>query len=390
MKRVVTLLSISFVGCMFAQEQWITVLVHGSIGLGANFNGRTISLIKKDCIEGSRYERTVKTMRQNPYVHSLQPLGPFGLHPVAKKCQNLDGAVIFTELYSMMCSYYAPTEQNTFYTYGWSGLISEKERQRAARAFYIELRSLIEEKKNANEQCKIRLIGYSHGGTMFSKFAQLREKEFCNDTFTIDETILVGVPITECITSSFACAPFTRVYNIYSKADKVQRLDIFTSSYFLSQRTFTTKQSFPQLTQIEFCYTACLKPLPGKILPSRMRGIITQSPGHVEWWSFGWARSMYRRTLDMYPCSAALFIPYLIFASKKLTQPHLQVDLRPYEEQAYVQASCCSESPIRVPFLTCEEYGAFLNKACDFYEEKRELFKNLEASLDLPAYQYAS
>ncbi len=395
MKAVTTLIllgsfSIWFTACAGTQE-WITILVHGSIGVGANLCGRTISLIKKDCIEGSSYERSVLKMRQHPYINTLHPLGPLGLHPVPQDDPNVNGAVIFSELYTAMAAHFGSAEKNTFYTFGWSGLISTKARQQAARIFYQELSLLIKEKKKTGAPFKIRVIGYSHGGTMLLNFARLRATEFCHDTFCIDETILVGIPVNKAISQAINCAPFQRVYNLYSLADKVQRLDVFTSTYVLSERTFSGKES-PLLTQIEFRYTAALRPLPHKVLPSSMRGIITQSPGHVEWWSFGWVNSMYRKNLDMYPLSGAVFIPFLLYASKKLPRNHIQVDLRPAQEQAYVQ-SRCDGCTICVPFMTQEAYQLFLDKAHfmhPYYSDKREQFLKLESSLEMQPYQYAS
>ena len=395
MKAVTTLISllsfsIWFTACA-GTDEWITILVHGSIGVGANLNGRTISLIKKDCIEGSAYEQNVIKMRQHPYINTLHPLGPLGLHPIPKDDPKVNGAVIFSELYTTMAAHFGCQEQNTFYTFGWSGLISEKARQQAARTFYQELSQLLAEKKMTGTNLKIRLIGYSHGGTMFSNFARLRATEFCRDTFYIDETILVGIPVNKAISESITSAPFQRVYNLYSLADKIQRIDVFTSTYVLSQRTFTGKE-FPLLTQIEFRYTSALRPLPNQVLPSAMRGIINQSPGHVEWWSFGWVNSMYRKNLDMYPLSGAIFIPFLLYASKKLPRNHIQVDLRPAQEQAYVRSQC-GECTICVPFMTQEAYQSFLDKAHfmhPYYSDKREEFLKLESSLEMRPYQYAS
>jgi hypothetical protein len=333
-------------------------------------------------------------MRQNPYVHALQPLGEFGLHPIPEHDKELNGSAVFSELYKSMAAHFGSIEQNSFYTYGWSGLISEKERQREACIFYKELRGLIQKKKQVDENLKVRIIAYSHGGTLISNFAKVRATEFCEDTFTIDETILVGVPLSKKITGLFACLPFTRVYNIYSVTDKIQRIDVFTSSKLFTERTFKGKELFPDLTQIEFRYTAPLRRLPGKVLPSGMRGIITQSPGHVEWWSFGWTRSMYRKNLDMYPLSGAIFIPYLLYASKQVDKQHIQVDLRPEEEIAYIQ-SICSDKPcnICIPFMTQQAYRAFLDNASlynPYSTGKREAFLKLESSSQLEPYQYIS
>lgn len=389
-KALIWLLSANLVHTTYTQDEWMTILIHGSIGVGANLNGRTLSLIKKDCIEGTPYEQSVLQIRQHPYVSTLHPLGDFGLHPIPQESPSINGGVIFSELYTSMAKAFGISEKNTFYTFGWSGLISEKERIRTARRFYEELRTCIEEKKKAHEQLKVRLIAYSHGGTMISNFAQLRAQEFCHDTFCIDETILVGVPLNKQLSQAFSCKPFQQIFNLYSRADKVQRIDIFTSPYILSERTF--RNQFPCLTQIEFRYTAPLRQLPQQVLPSGMRGTVNQSPGHVEWWSFGWANAMYRKNLDMYPLSGAVFIPFLIHAAQKFPRSHFQVDIRPEQEQALLMSYCDKETTC-IPFMTQGAYQAFLNKAFSlhpYFSDQRDTFICLESSLEREAYQYAS
>ena len=373
--------------CTDNAEEWITILVHGAIGFGANLKGRTISQIKRDAIEGSVYERNVLKIRKHPYLFALQPIGKYGLHLIPKN-DCLNAASIFSELYTAMAERFECKESNTFYTFGWSGLISEKRRQCAARKFYCLLKELIAAKKKLHPNLKIRLIGYSHGATMFLKFAKLREKEFCKDTFMIDQTVMLGLPVNKEVTKAVTCPPFKKIYHIYSKGDKIQRLDIFTSTYVFSERTFKGLDA-DNLTQIELRITAPLRRMPNKVLPANMRGMINQAPGHVEFWSFGWTESMYRKNLNIFPLNGATFIPYLIHAAHKLPEEHIKVDLRPTQEKAIVE-SLCGGNELCIPFMSQADYTAFLEKALAYhpcYSACKEEFLRLEASVDVKAYK---
>ena len=71
-------------------EEWITILVHGIIGFGANFCPRTLFLAKHDEIEGSKYEQQVSSMRTHRYLSTVQPTGSLGLDSVySKKAREL-------------------------------------------------------------------------------------------------------------------------------------------------------------------------------------------------------------------------------------------------------------------------------------------------------------
>ena len=369
------------------KEEWITILVHGAVGFGANFSSRTICLIKHDKIEGSSYERNVTKIREHPYIYTIQPIGNLGLHPVKQSATVVNAAYAFSVLYTDLCNRYSCKEKNTFYTFGWSGLISKKRRCKEARQFYCELKELLKKYEAEGKHPKVRLIGYSHGATMFLNFAELRAKKFCQDTFCIDEAYLIGTPIHEFYRKAITRPPFKKVYNIYSKSDKIQRLDIFTGPGF-ARRSFLG--ALPSnLTQIEIRITAPLNKLPNQILPSNMRGTINQSPGHVEIWSFGWSRSHYRKNLSIYPACAGVFIPYLVHVARTAHMNNIQVDIRIKEEESIVKAFC-GDKTCRVPFMSQSAFTQFINKAYTFDPSNtafKDEFVKLQESVDITGYQ---
>lgn len=382
------LISNSLAGSIQPTQEWITILVHGIFGFGANFCPRTIFLAKYDELEGSTYYNQVSLMREHTYLSTIQPTGKLGLHPVQKPTDLPDAAYAFSVLYTDMSNRYLGPEKNTFYTFGWSGLISEKRRRSEARQFYRELKQLIKDRSQQGTIPKIRLIGYSHGATMFLNFANLRATEFCEDTFLIDETYLLGTPINNLVGKRLAQEPFKKVYNIYSKSDKVQPLDIFTGGNPFSQ--WALLGCTPRnLTQIELRITAPFHALDGKTYPTSMRGVRDQSPGHVELWSFGWTRTLYRKTVRWYPMAGGVFIPYLVHAARSLESNHVKVDIRLLEEQALVSEYCGLQTT-DVPFMTEKQFTDFVYKALCFHPNNTaylEKFLKLQESVPFDAYK---
>ena len=376
MKKFVLSLCITF-SIVAQSDEWVTILIHGTVGFQANASLKTISQIKKDQIEGSEYERNVLAIREHSFLFALQPMQKLGLHPVKKTKGFLEAAYAFSVLYEEVQQLCGIKEKNRFYTFGWTGLISKKRRYCEARLLYTELRKLGRSKK------KIRIIGYSHGATLLLQLADVREQEFPEDTFSLDEIFLVGLPVQSQATEQIYSPLFKKIYNIYSRGDKVQRLDIFTSDTFLTHRTF--KGSLPEsLTQIELRITAALRKNPCYCLPPNMRGIINQSPGHIELWFFGWTTSYYRKNLNIYPLPAALFIPYLVCTAQKEKSAHLQIDIRPERELSFLRSLSC-ERLQEVPFFSIHEYAALIRRGFDFHpsqDEYKEMYEALQLTID--------
>jgi hypothetical protein len=391
MKKFLCLLLVCFMQINAQEEEWLTILVHGAVGFAANISLSTIIQAKKDCIVGTSYEKNVIQVREHPYLFTMQPMQKLGLQPVKENTNTLNASYAFATLYDEMQRLCDHRQKNYFYTFGWSGLISESRRYDDARTFYCEVKKLITEfnrKRKNKKKIKVRILGYSHGATLTLNFAGLRKTEFCEDTFVIDELYLIGIPVTTHPTKQLRSPIFKKVYNIYSKGDRVQRLDIFSPTNLLSHRVFKGR-NLDKVKQIEFRYTAPLRKSPCNCLSSNMRGTINQSPGHIELWFFGWTPNNYRKNLDMYPLSGAVFIPYLVCAAEKINCPHVTVDIRPESEKSLVRAYWDDEYT-EVPFFTREQYTALLNKAIQFHPsrpEYKDSYVELQTSVDSGAYR---
>ena len=287
-----------------------------------------------------------------------------------------------------MLSLYGESQKNRYYTFGWSGLISEKRRFAEARCFYKNLRSLLGRFKKEGKKPKVRIIAYSHGANVSLNMADIRSREFCTDQFVIDELILVGLPIQAVTTKQVQSPFFKDVYSIYSRGDKVQRIDATSPSPYniFSQRTFKGRFC-KKITQIELRFTAPLRKNPQYCLPPNMRGVINQSPGHTELWFFGWVESGYRKNLHMYPLPGSVFIPFLQAVAREQKCANFQVDLRPEKENAVVRTDDGCEV---VSFMNLAEYNKLIAKAFSF-DPSNECYKNefvkRQLSVDIKAYR---
>jgi pimeloyl-ACP methyl ester carboxylesterase len=346
--------------------QWITVFVHGTFGLQAHINIPTFIRLWRDEIECSSYVHQVGLMRADPAYYTLQPMQEQGLKQIKHDTTENRGPYIFSLIFNEILKKYRPNDQpNANYTFGWSGLVSVSKRYAESRTFYQELQkeiAAVTDKTGCKP--KIRLIGYSHGGSLCLNLAGIHNREYPLDSFGVDELILIGVPV-QTVTSSFMYDPiFKAVYNIYSAGDHVQRMDIFSYSNLLSHKKFHNRARSPlpeKLRQVELKLTSrdCARP----------RNRINRSPGHIELWFFGWTPSLYHKAFPFYPLPAAVFIPYIMEAidncpltcTRRATL-HMQPDL----EQSILDTAACS-TKLCIPFMSPAELQTLKQQALDLH-----------------------
>ncbi|CAN5169546.1 hypothetical protein BH09DEP1_BH09DEP1_6730 [soil metagenome] len=111
-----------------------------------------------------------------------------------------------------------------FYLFGWSGALSFKEREKAAKVLYAQLKATrVEYRKKYGVEPKIRLVAHSHGGNVCLLLEKV--KSAIDLEFSIEELIMLATPVqTE--TKLCACAPlFKKVYSLYSHLDSLQIID---------------------------------------------------------------------------------------------------------------------------------------------------------------------
>lgn len=113
---------------------------------------------------------------------------------------------------------------STFYLFGWSGALSFKERENAARKLYADLKSIRETYiKNYSSEPYIRILSHSHGGNIALLLDRVKDPSDSN--FFINELVLLACPVQTQTMHCAQAATFGKVYSLYSMLDVLQIVD---------------------------------------------------------------------------------------------------------------------------------------------------------------------
>jgi hypothetical protein len=312
--------------CLIPKKQtdtpvWITVFVHGTVR--AEWVFTSLWKVLTDSIEGSTYEKAVSTVRNDPHFFQLHAMQEPGLKKIEMKEEpTASGAPAIAHIYDQVTALAQPTPTiNYYYTFGWSGLMSEKQRVNESQHLYTELVQEIKKISSDHHVTpRIRLIAYSHGGNVCLHLAQAKATahESC---FCVDELVLLGSPVQPQTDYLVADPMFKKVYNFYSPDDMVQPLDIFSAKK--SHRTFKKRVYFSppdKLKQISVKvahyqsrqqkHKSLQLPVPFHYKKDEIRKKFI-NPGHIELWYLGWAASMYRSTFPLHPFPVVEFVSFI-------------------------------------------------------------------------------
>lgn len=327
------------------QDTWVTIFVHGIIGIKPHLSFGNFFRLMQDQISSTVYARTIELTRKDPFFFQGHPMQEVGLHEVDIDSFNSERvATIFAHYYDSFQRELFPDQQdNHYYTYGWSGLLSRKMRYHEAELFYQALLTLLHSYQEKNIQPKLRIIGYSHGGDFSLKLATINHLH--KEPVYIDELILLGTPVLPEAHELIQDATFKKIYHIYSYGDRVQKVDFFSSQHLFSHRTFKDSSCFkipPNMVQINL---QVKRPIFSKELLCHeedlcRRHVRSIDPGHTELWSFGWIPQGYRSHFPLNPFPAGIFIPYIIHATETECLPRTNnyiVDIRPYNQTILVK-----------------------------------------------------
>lgn len=293
------------------KQQHITVFTHGSFG--SIIGLINLFQVLKDNVRGTKYKKTVSKMRKEPHFYASQPIMQRGLIKIKPSFDLAVTSSARFAAYPILKAYEKVNKQfsskavnNHFYTFGWSGLISQQRRRKEAIRFYNSLSEELEQYKGSGIQPKIRILAHSHGGNialnlsavhkvinnfdnidpileqainsdekealvlMYEQIKNLPSKKEnsktkgqktldyrpTNKTLRIDELLMFGAPIqpeTECLVfNNF----FKKIYNIYSSEDVVQDMDLISTKKYSAQRLkilekVTQKKDIPKIIQLK-------------------------------------------------------------------------------------------------------------------------------------------
>ena len=306
-----------------SKDIWITVFVHGSFSLKPHLNIQNIVKMLNDSIEESVYYRSTEINRRDPFFYKNQAIGELGLHKIDIKkptCLQASPTVaIAYETISQLAGYPASDQ---YYTFGWSGLVSNKLRYIEAGFLYKDLSKLIKQFKNDGYNPLVRVIGYSHGGNLSLQLGAVHKTKNQKDQISIEEFHLIGTPIQVESDYLITSPIFKKIYNWYSRGDGVQTLDFFSFKRFFSKKKFSKRSNFAipkKLTQIRLKVSDfCPKnnklfsgvPQNEKELRRNFKELIFD-PGHFELWFMGWTTLKYRQTFPINPLPIMIFLPLI-------------------------------------------------------------------------------
>ena len=355
------------------ENTWITIFIHGSMGDTLKLR-HLIKLFSCD-INDSHYKKNTLKRRNEAGWWRYQPAQAVGLRKIHTNEKIRTAAQLFAKLYDEMQHEFFP-EQTTigYYTYGWSGLVNHKERMHTGKLLYTELKELVENLKPKYPHLKIRIIAYSHGANVALNMTYALNEDSQEPPFMINELIMIGTPVQREHDCQVMDPFFKHVYNIYSRADNVQHMDIFSGTKLISRRKFRNNNNCnaqEKVQQIEIKITTPAHKKNRRSLHSTKR--IDQSPGHIELWHFQelhdycgngvykppFEAKLYRRSFPLHPVPTAVFIPGII---KKSPYQETIFELQPDRGKAIIQERYyCTKQEI--DFLTPKAFTSIRNQA---------------------------
>ncbi len=370
--------------CTLAAEKkdvWVNIYIHGTITPHLSMSDflKVLNHTQKKSI----YAEITRFIRTDPFFHQAQPIQELNLKKAfPTKSQKGHGANIFAEFYDKISKIIAPDNREIkHYTFGWSGLLSNTSRRKSAQKLFEQLHRKLKKMEMQNLQPHVRIIGYSHGGTLALYLGDEAHKNR-PFPFFVEELILISTPIQE-DTKKYVSSPlFKRVFSFYSKGDRVQGSDFLSSpDYSFSHQKFLDKADFKvphKVTQIQIRFlrkNIYAKHPDGSIKKLHRRQYV--NPGHTEMFFFGWAADWYRKHFPITPLPTALVLQLPIHHLKK--QPIAGTDLRatiiPEDETIIIKDNQTKEE-VAVPFFTKRQFASLRRELGQFKPHNyREQYK---------------
>lgn len=310
-----------------SNQVWVNIFIHGIISIKPLTTLSNFFRFINDNLEDSPYALTINNIRNNSFFYQNQTIQAPGLHPIdINNCAQGAAACVMARIFDKVTKLNGNNAQSLYYTYGWSAILSRSARLEDAYTFLCQLNTEIDKLRAQGLEPKVRLIGYSHGGTVILKLALAKQLYCIAPHFAVDETYLLGTPIQSDTDYLINDPLFKKIYNIYSRGDRFQKLDFFSAGQFFSERKFMTHCHLPELpsklTQVEIklvrkpksngCCRTCNDT--DCCFGTSYRNRRNVSPGHSELWFFGWTPMHYRKTFPLYPLPVVTLLPYIIDA----------------------------------------------------------------------------
>lgn len=320
-----------------SKDMWITVFTHGSFSLKPHLNLRNFLKMLYDSIEETIYYRSTEINRRDPFFFKNQAIAELGLHKIDLDNPTTTSAAPVVALsFEKVCEQAGYPKSDQYYTFGWSGLVSNKLRYIEGGFLYRELSKLVQQLTSQGLNPKVRLIGYSHGGNIGLQLGAIHQTQPKDKQFSIEEFHMIGTPI-QVETDYLINSPiFKKVYNWYSRADNVQNLDCFSFKRWFSKKKFSPRKNFTLPNKLVQIRLKVSDYIPKKkeyfaIIPKNHKELykyfkeINYDPGHFELWFMGWTILTYRKEFPTHPLPIMAFLPLITKAIE--SDPQLPHDL---------------------------------------------------------------
>lgn len=307
----------------------LTVFVHGIMSIKPHLSFSNFLRFITDRVEDTLYSNTVRFMRQDPFFYKNQAMQEIGFHKIdPNRIEKGYASGLIARQFTLIDESVHPNSmyENHYYNYGWYGLLSTRLRYFDSIPLYEGILAEVKKFREQGIDPEVRLIGYSHGGNVCLNLGAVRQNEPVDQSLKIDELVLLGVPI-QCETDFLLTDPiFKHVYQLYSRGDRIQKLDFFSTKRFFSRRTFTPRTYFAlpeKLTQIQLRITRAVRSNKRECLPcfnlndvpsvsGKSKRFRDASPGHIELWFYGWTPENYRKNFILDPLPFCIFIPLVL------------------------------------------------------------------------------
>ena len=222
----------------------VTVFIHGTTApflalfnvkqtLEDKFNGNTI------------YERSMNEVRTSGQLEESDLLLGLGMIDITKevKAKKLAPKLRHKAAYNIVRAFDRiareiddPQEIRRYFTFGWSGKMSEKARFAAAEELYDSLKKIKAEEELQGHAVSFELHAHSHGGQLVFHLPVIR-KQRKEKNFVIDQAIVWGTPLYYPNTRTVTWGMFKKFYNCYSEGDRIQPIDIFSTTRHFCHHT---------------------------------------------------------------------------------------------------------------------------------------------------------
>ncbi len=239
----------------------VTIFIHGTFMPGLALLN-PFKTYNQTVSPNDRYYKCLKRLRQDPVLYEdsimleeglkkidstiLYQYSQFNLIPAHSK----KGAYQAIGAYDMLSKYINHNKNSDYYTFGFSGILSDNYRKEAGHLLYHELNKIIKKYLQEGYKPVITICAYSHGGNVALYLSDA--ENIYKESLKIDKLVLYGTPIQE-ETALFAHDEiFKKIYNFYSQADQVQHNDSFSTSSSQSFRTFKDLYNYNSKYKLDY------------------------------------------------------------------------------------------------------------------------------------------